>query len=150
MSAIAGLEYLNWCIKETMRLWPVAAFGPSRELVQDLYIGNDLVLPKGSLVQSMFYSMFRSDWIDRANEFIPERWSSTNPQLPQLKEMWIPFSTGKRACLGMNLALFQLRLVAAYFLHSFDFELIVEPTFEFFVTLKPDQLLMKITERNMH
>jgi len=147
MSAITGLEYLNWCIKEAMRLWPISAFGSSRVLSQDLHVGEDLVLPKGSLVQSMFYSMFRGDWIDRANEFIPERWSTANPQLPQLKEMWIPFSTGKRACLGMNLALFQMRLVAAYFLHHFDFELTCEPTFEFFVNLKPDQLLMKITER---
>ena len=147
MSAVIGLEYLNWCIKEAMRLWPVAAFGPIRELSQDFYVGEDLVLPKGSLVQSMFYSMFRSDWIDRPDEFIPERWSPTNPQLPQLKEMWIPFSSGKRACLGMNLALFQMRLFAAYFLHNFDFELTCEPTFEFFVTLKPDQLLMKVTER---
>lgn len=147
MSAIIGLEYLNWCIKEAMRLWPVAAFGPSRELSQDFHVGEGLVLPKGSLVQSMFYSMFRSDWIDRPDEFIPERWSPTNPQLPQLKEMWIPFSSGKRSCLGMNLALFQMRLFAAYFLHNFDFELTCEPTFEFFVTLKPDQLLMKVTER---
>ena len=147
MSAIIGLEYLNWCMKEAMRLWPVAAFGPIRELSQDFHVGEDLVLPKGSLVQSMFYSMFRSDWIDRPDEFIPERWSPTNPQLPQLKEMWIPFSSGKRACLGMNLALFQMRLFAAYFLHYFDFELTCEPTFEFFVTLKPDQLLMKVTER---
>jgi hypothetical protein len=40
-----------------------------------------------------------------------------------------------------------MRLFAAYFLHNFDFELTCEPTFEFFVTLKPDQLLMKVTER---
>jgi cytochrome P450 len=32
MSKIASLEYLSWCIKEIMRLWPMAAGGPARDL----------------------------------------------------------------------------------------------------------------------
>jgi hypothetical protein len=43
--------------------------------------------------------------------------------------------------------MFQLRAVAAHFLHFFDFELQGEPTFEFFVTLKVDDMKMKVTPR---
>ena len=147
LSAINGLEFLNYCIKESMRLWPVAAVGASRSLNEDMNITDDMYLPKGSNIVTNFYSMFRSHWIDQPNLFLPDRWSSSNPQLPQLKEMFIPFSIGKRSCLGMNMAMFQLRVVAVYFLYHYDIELVSEPTFELFITFKPDQLMMKLTER---
>jgi len=146
MSKIASLEYLSWCIKEIMRLWPVAAGGPARDLTQDVH-HNGMVLPKGSVVIVHFFSMFRSSWIDNADEFVPERWCAQNPQLARLKETVVPFSLGKRACIGQNMALFQLRTVAAHFLHFFDFELQGEPTFEEFITLKVDDMQMKVTPR---
>jgi cytochrome P450 len=58
--------------------------------------------------------------------------------------MFTPFSLGKRACLGQNLAIFQLRIIAAHFVRYFDFELIEEPTFEYFATLKPRSIVMKV------
>ena len=45
------------------------------------------------------------------------------------------------------MAMFQLRIVAVYLLHYYDIELVSEPTFEFFITFKPDELMMKLTER---
>ena len=146
LSAIAGCEYLNWCIKEVLRLWPAAAGGSSRDLGEDIEY-NGMLLPKGSLVVASYFTMFRERWIDQPDVYLPERWSDSNPQLPQLKEMLMPFSLGKRACIGQNMAMFQLRIVAAHFLHYFDFELVAEPTFEYFLTLKPDQLLMRVHER---
>lgn len=146
LSAIAGCEYLNHCVREIMRLWPVAASGPGRDLLRDIeYKG--MLLPKGSLVIGHFYSMFRERWIDQPDAFLPERWCESNPQLPQLKEMLIPFSVGRRSCMGQNMALFQLKIVAAHFFHFFEFDLVGEPTFEFFLTLKPDQLSFRVRER---
>ena len=148
LSAIAGAEYLNCCVKEVLRLWPVAAGGPGRDLIQDIEY-NGMLLPKGSMVVVHLYSIFRERWIDSSLEFKPERWleSSNNPQLPRLKEMMMPFSLGRRACIGQNMALFQLKIVAAHLLHYFDFELVGEPTFEYFITLKPDQLKMRVSKR---
>ena len=147
LSTICGLEYLNMCMKEAMRLWPVAAIGSVRQLPEDMHWAG-MTIPKGSSIRPHVFSMFRERWIDRPTEFLPERWSSANPQLPRLKEMFIPFSVGKRACIGQNMAMFQLRIVSVFLLHHFDFELVGEPTFEFFVTLKPDELLMTVKERN--
>lgn len=146
LSSIAGCEYLNWCVKEALRMWPAPAGGPVRELMQDVeYEG--MHLPKGSTVIPVFYSMFRERWIDQPTTYLPERWSDENPQLPQLKEMLMPFSAGRRACVGQNMAMFQMKVIVAHFLHYFDFELTEEPTFEFFITLKPGQLKMRIRER---
>jgi cytochrome P450 len=80
MSKIASLEYLSWCIKETLRLWPVGGGGVFRELTQDMH-HNGMLLPKGSLVLCHLFSMFRSPWMDRADEFDPERWGPQNPQV---------------------------------------------------------------------
>jgi cytochrome P450 len=42
------------------------------------------------------------------------------------------------------MAMFQLRIIAAHFVRYFDFELMEEPTFEYFLTLKPRSILMKV------
>ena len=148
LSAICGLDYLNCCIKEAMRLWPVAATGSSRVLGEDIH-WEGMVIPKGSSILPHNYSMFREGWIDRPLEFLPERWATDNPQLPELKEMFLPFSLGRRACIGQNMAMFQLRVVTAYLLHHFDFTLVGEPDFEYFLTLKPVNVWLAVKERNL-
>jgi len=143
LSTIANCEYLNNCLKETMRLWPVLAGGPMRDIVEDLHY-EGMLLPAGSTVCVHYYSLFRSEWIENADQFDPDRWLASNPQLPQLKEMFTPFSLGKRACVGQNMAMFQMRIIAAHFVRYFDFELVEEPTFEYFFTLKPRSIVMKV------
>jgi cytochrome P450 len=143
LSTIANSPYLNNCIKESMRLWPAAAGGPMRALDKDVEY-DGIVLPAGSFVNIHFFSMFRSDWIADAETYNPDRWLDTNVQLPQLKEMFIPFSAGKRDCIGQNMAMLQLRVITAYFIRYFDFELIEEPAKEFFFTLKPASMMMKV------
>ena len=144
LSTIANCEYLSNCLKESMRLWPVAAGGPARDIVEDLHY-EGMLFPTGSIICVPFYSLFRSEWIENADQFDPDRWLDSNPQMPQLKEMFIPFSIGKRGCVGQNMAMFQLRIIAAHFIRYFDFELAQEPSFEYFLTLKPRSICMKVT-----
>lgn len=91
-----ALPYLSQCIKESMRLWSVVGAGPKRELTADIHY-EGYFLPKGSLFQSAWYSMSRQPWIDRPDDFLPERWSDDNPQHAQLKEVVMPFGTGTTA-----------------------------------------------------
>ena len=143
LSAIANCEYLSSCLKESMRLWPVAAGGPARDIVEDLHY-EGMLFPAGSTICVPFYSIFRSEWIENADQFDPDRWLDSNPQLPQLKEMFIPFSIGKRGCVGQNMAMFQLRIIAAHFIRYFDFKLVQEPSFECFLILKPKSICIKV------
>jgi tryprostatin B 6-hydroxylase len=143
LSTIANSQYLNNCIQEGMRLWPAVAGGPLRAIDKDIQY-DGMVIPVGSIVNVHFFSMFRSDWIANAETYDPDRWLDTNSQLPQLKEMFIPFSAGKRNCIGQNMAMLQLRVITAYFIRYFDFELIEEPAKEFFLTLKPTSMMMKV------
>jgi benzoate 4-monooxygenase len=127
---------------------PVAGSGSGRTLPEDIeYKG--ILLPANSIVITPFYAIFRQPWIHDANSFIPERWSPDNPQYKDLSDMLMPFSLGKRSCVGKNMANMQLRLFAANFIRYYDFEL--PPDYDFFVefslTLRPKYLNMKVTRR---
>lgn len=53
------------------------------------------------------------------DEFRPERWLDEADITPAMKEMFMPFSKGSRACLGKNLAMMELKLVTATLLQRF-------------------------------
>jgi len=127
LSKIVNCEYLNHCLKESMRLWPTAG-GSIRDVEHDLYY-NDMLFPKGSTILIQHFAIFRADWINDAHQYDPNRWLDTNPQLSKLKEMFTPFGIGKRGCIGQNMAMFQLRIIIAFFICYFEFEFVQEPTF---------------------
>ena len=83
------------------------------------------------------------------NEYIPERWLDTDPDAETLKEIFCPFSVGKRSCVGQNLAQLELMLFIATFLYFYDFELVSEVTELFYLTLKPKNADFKITNRKI-
>lgn len=142
---LSQLSYLNLIIKEGMRLWPVTAVGTSRIAVTDIKYG-DKTIPKDSIVSIGFFAMFRSG-ISKPNEFLPERWLDTDQDAIKLKNMCLPFSSGKRQCIGQNLALLELKLVLATLFYSYDFELMSEITETYYITLKPQNANFKITRR---
>jgi len=106
-----------------------------------------MMLPAGSIVAVHLYAMGRQDWIDRADEFIPERWAPSNPQLNGLKDLLMPFSIGKRSCIGQNLAMLELRVLAATLIRNFNFSLKEDPQFDLFITFKPKSLMMNVEPR---
>ena len=59
----------------------------------------------------------------------------------------MPFSLGKRSCIGQNLALLELRVIVANIVRYYDFELTEEPDFDHFITMKPKELKMNFIAR---
>ena len=94
-------------INEAMRLDPVAAGGILREIGEDLE-HEGMRIPKGSTVVVHFYTLFHSH-ISQPDEFLPDRWDEAHPEYALLKSLFVPFSVGKRNCMGMNLALLETR-----------------------------------------
>jgi benzoate 4-monooxygenase len=120
-------------IKEGMRLWAVTPLGSNRVVSKDMHY-KDFIIPKGATLGIGQFSLLRSE-IDKPDEFIPERWAEENPDAAVLREMNVPFSVGKRGCVGQNLALLELKLVLSSVFYSYDFELISEGTEFFFLSL---------------
>ena len=54
------------------------------------------------------------------DEFNPARWLEPNVVTSEMKELFMPFSKGSRACLGKNLAMMELKLISAALLQSYE------------------------------
>ena len=146
VSELRTLPYLSMCINEAMRLHPTIGAGSKRCPLSDIeYEG--MRIPKGSTCTLHYYSIFRPHWLDRRDEFVPERWASDAPHVQQLKEMIIPFAVGSRNCIGQNLAKVELVMIAAYLMRFFDIELVGTPVYKIFLTMKATNALVKIKSR---
>ena len=143
---LSKLNYLNLIIKEGMRLWPASAVGSSRIVMQDIKYGDNKIIPKGANAGIGFFAMYRNG-IQNADKYIPERWLDTDIDAAKLKEFVPIFSLGKRACVGQQLALLELKLVLATLFYSYDFEVTTEVEEMFYVTLRPENCNLKVTKR---
>ena len=78
--------------------------------------------------------------------FKPERWLKGDPDEETLTKMFIPFTSGKRNCIGQNLAMLELKLVLANILRSFEFELVSDVKSEYYLTLKPANAFLRVSK----
>lgn len=117
-----GLDYLDACAQEAMRLKPVAPFIPL-EALRETVIG-DVRVPRGG----QLWCVMRHDSVDeqsvpRAADFDPSRWLP-GAAAPINKHVSMPFGAGPRTCPGRYLALLEIKLASAMLLSSFDIDAI--------------------------
>jgi cholesterol 24(S)-hydroxylase len=139
---LTKLIYLDYVIKEGMRLNPVIAQGSIRVASKDIKF-KDMIIPKGSDISMPQYVLFRVG-IQDPESFNPDRWNPDSPDLEQLKVSFLPFALGRRNCIGQNLANFELKLILASLYRSFRFELQTVVENECFLTLQPKNAFLKV------
>ncbi|XXG97961.1 hypothetical protein Hte_004277 [Hypoxylon texense] len=120
---LRNMKYLNWAIKEALRLNPPVATN-AREAVRDTVLplggGPDgkspVFVTKGTLVRYLPWTIHRRRDIygDDADEFRPERW-----EVLRLTFEYVPFNAGPRICVGQQFALTQLAFVTFRLLQTF-------------------------------
>jgi cytochrome P450 len=106
---LKGMDYLQACLKETLRLLPVIPLN-TRMAIRDTVLprggGPDgqspIVVPAGTNIAFHVTALHRGPelWGDNAEEYKPERWES-------MKTNWKyqPFGMGPRNCPGQHLSL---------------------------------------------
>jgi cytochrome P450 len=129
---LAGLDYLEACIHETMRLKPVAPF-VVLESLRESTIG-DVRIDPGTLVWCvMRHDSVSAEHFERPDDFDPQRWlSDTNDtqasaDASRAKRVSMPFGAGPRTCPGRYLALLEMKMALAMLLGSFDIESVQAP-----------------------
>ncbi|CAN1846361.1 Xanthotoxin 5-hydroxylase CYP82C2 [Linum perenne] len=120
-SDIEKLVYLQAVIKETMRLYPAGPLAAPHAATKDCLIAGHHV-PKGTRVLLNLWKMQCDPVVwSNPNEFIPERFLEEKAHLDPLGSHFefLPFSSGRRACPGSNLAVQVMHFAVAKFLQGF-------------------------------
>jgi cytochrome P450 len=123
---IRKLVYLEATIKEVVRLYPTIPMN-RRQAMTDTVIGDGIPIQKGDYILLHPYAMARLPnlWGPDAAEFKPERWidPTTGELLTVPSSKFSAFSSGPRICIGMRLAMLELRVVTANLLKRYRFAL---------------------------
>ncbi|KAI1441595.1 cytochrome P450 4V3 [Annulohypoxylon stygium] len=124
-----SLPYTLGVIKETLRLYPLAATVRDSKAAPGLALtvpGSPTRYPLDGFGPWVAVTGLQRnpDYWPRPNEFLPERWLAVegDPLYVSIKEAWVPFSLGPRNCIGLELAMIELRLVSVLIARSFDIE----------------------------
>ncbi|CAH8350384.1 unnamed protein product [Eruca vesicaria subsp. sativa] len=119
-SDIPNLKYLQAIVKETHRLYPPAPLTGIREASKDCLLGGYRV-EKGSRLLVNIWKLHRDPkiWPD-PKTFKPERFMEEKSRCGKSDSEYIPFSSGRRSCPGMNLGLRVVHFVLARLIQGFE------------------------------
>ncbi|XP_071702528.1 cytochrome P450 81Q32-like [Rutidosis leptorrhynchoides] len=124
---LSKLPYLQWIIKETLRIHPPAPLLLPHESSKDCtVIGYHI--PKGTMLLVNVWALQHdpNTW-DRPEKFIPERFEGKE-NVGKAKEglIMMPFGSGRRRCPGENLALRIIGLGLASIIQCFDWKRVTD------------------------
>jgi cytochrome P450 len=142
------LQYGRALINETLRLYH-PTWILMRRSVDTVRIG-DYTFPPGVEFLFSLTSMYRApDHFPEPSKFDPERWiSGAAASLP--RNIFIPFGTGSRACIGESFAVTEMLIVLATLVPKWRMRHATDtPVSEkVVVTLRPKDLLMRVEPRS--
>ncbi|OXA59143.1 cytochrome P450 4c3 [Folsomia candida] len=147
---ISKMKYLEYCVKETLRLMPSVPFY-FRHLTEDVKIGEN-ILPKGISVAVADYFLHRdSNVFSDPEVFDPMRFSPEN-SAGRNPFAYVPFSAGPRNCIGQKFALLEEKVVLSKLFMNYNFQSVLK---RIDVKMVPDIILrpcegikVKVTKRN--
>lgn len=132
------MQYLTQTIKEALRLYPVVPLLLGRVTTKTVPLGQWQV-PAGTMFMLPVQLMHHDPrWFPEPEAFRPERFAPDAPELP--RGTYMPFGTGPRVCLGQNLAMAEMTVIAAMLLQRFTLsppEGMAPPRPTLNVTLRP-------------
>ncbi|XP_033627382.1 cytochrome P450 2U1-like [Asterias rubens] len=116
-----GLNFTYAVVLEVQRLASIAAIGPPHCASEDTKISG-FNIPKDAILIPNLWNIFRdpSVWPEPL-EFKPERFLNAEGKAVKPEEL-IPFSTGRRSCIGEHLAKMEIFVFFCYFMHRFEFK----------------------------
>ncbi len=151
---VPHFRYLRRCLEETLRLWPTApAFARSPRETTTIAAGTEYeaVMRPEDWALVILPMMHRDPkaWGPTANKFDPDRFLPENSR-GRMKNIYKPFGTGERSCIGRQFAIHEAILVLARLLHRYD--ITGDPAYELSIderlTIVPKGLQLKLTRRD--
>lgn len=125
---LKGMNYLHAAVYESMRLYPPVQFD-SKFALEDDVLPDGTFIKKGTRLTFHPYAMGRMEeiWGEDCLEFKPERWlnsSNGGGFRPESPFKYPIFQGGLRVCLGKEMAIMEIKSVAASLIPRFKIELL--------------------------
>ena len=121
---ISKLKILHMCIKETLRLFPIASF-LGREVMTPITFTdpNDktktITFKKGTYIIICNFALHRHpDFWENPHVFDPERFSPEKSK-DRPAYAFLPFSAGPKNCIGQNFAMHEIKVSFAHILRKY-------------------------------
>ncbi|XP_060557494.1 steroid 17-alpha-hydroxylase/17,20 lyase-like isoform X2 [Ruditapes philippinarum] len=119
-----NLSYTEAVLYESMRLSTVLPLGVQHMTICDTEVGG-YKIPKGTEVCINHWALHNDpDAWEEVERFIPERYLDENGKLGPTPKSWLPFSAGKRVCLGEFVAKPELHLIFASLMQRFKWKMV--------------------------
>lgn len=118
--SLSKLEYTECVMKESLRLGPTV-HAIARETMDNFEIAPGKNVKKNSILVINIYGLHRRKdlWGDDAENFNPERFKSD--KFNDKHQYFIPFSAGKRNCIGYRYAYSSFKIMLIKLLRNFKF-----------------------------
>ncbi|KAF4228494.1 hypothetical protein CNMCM8980_001760 [Aspergillus fumigatiaffinis] len=126
---VQQLSYLDACFWEALRLHPPFSLPLERVVPASGITICGHYLPPGTVVGMNPYvvNKKRSTFGEDSTRWRPERWMELKPEeRRKLERNILTFGAGRRACLGKNIAVFEVKKLVAAFLLRYEVQ-IVDP-----------------------
>ncbi|KAJ9553242.1 hypothetical protein OSB04_017287 [Centaurea solstitialis] len=142
-AALDKMHYLYAALTETLRLYPAVPLDGKFSEKDDI-LPDGFKIKKGDGISYMAYPMGRMTyiWGEDAEEFRPERWLRDGVFQPESPFKFTAFQGGPRICLGKEFAYRQMKIMAAFLVFFFKFQLVdenEEATYRTMFTLHMDK-----------
>lgn len=118
-----AMTYLKACVKETLRMNPVA-LGTSRVLPNDVVLSGYRIPAGTSVLTQNQVAGNLAEYVEDPSDFSPERWMRDvdgGPKRPH-PYLVLPFGTGPRGCVGRRFAELETYVFLALFVRRFRIE----------------------------
>ncbi|WP_101295037.1 cytochrome P450 [Halegenticoccus soli] len=125
---LRGLEYTEWVLLETMRLYP-PVYVMFREPTVDVRLGGYRV-PAGSAVMLPQWAVHRSSrFYSDPEAFDPGRWAPAR-RSARPRFSYFPFGGGSRHCIGKQFSMMEAKLILGTVAGRFELDYAREPPLE--------------------
>ncbi|XP_043944114.1 thromboxane-A synthase isoform X2 [Protopterus annectens] len=119
-SSVQELNYLDMVISEALRMYP-PAFRFARQCLNDCHVNGQFV-PAGTIVEVPVACLHHDkEYWTEPEKFIPERFLP-EAKLQRHPFVYLPFGAGPRSCIGMRLAILEIKITLVRVLQKFEFE----------------------------
>uniref|UniRef100_A0A171B6P5 Cytochrome P450 n=1 Tax=Triatoma infestans TaxID=30076 RepID=A0A171B6P5_TRIIF len=118
--ALKEMTYLEHCIQETMRFFPLLPF-LFRTCTKTYVTSDGLVIDKGQKLAIPLSALHMDpQYFPEPEKFNPHRFDSSNGFNPSV---YLPYGGGPRICLGMKFSMVEMKLGLAKIIEKFKFKL---------------------------